>query len=120
MILTRGTRATGAVLCAVLAVTVAGWLVRDVRAVGDPGELWRYWAGYVDARPKVGPATSAIDVAMLVVYVVAAVAAVRSTVAAAALVATGVTTLAVRLPGLWNIGADGMDTDSPTSSGPAP
>ncbi|WP_327244519.1 hypothetical protein [Streptomyces sp. NBC_01320] len=113
MILTRGARVTGAVLCAVLAVTVAGWLVRDVRAVGHPGELWRYWAGYVDARPKLSTGTSPIDVAMLVVYTVAGVAALRSSVAAAALVATGVATVALRLPGVWNIGVDGMDARFP-------
>ncbi|MFF1836214.1 hypothetical protein ACFVXE_18680 [Streptomyces sp. NPDC058231] len=102
MILTRGARVTGAALCAVLAVIVAGWLVRDLGSVGDPAELWRYWAGYAEARPKLMPATSPVDAAMLVVYVVAGVAALRSSVAAAALAAAGVTTLALRVPGLWN------------------
>ncbi|MEU6016087.1 hypothetical protein ABZ826_19125 [Streptomyces sp. NPDC047515] len=109
MILTRGARVTGAVLCALLAVMVAGWLVRDVRAVGDPGQLWRYWAGYREARLLAVPATSADDVVLLLVYVAAAFAALRSAVAATALVATGAVTLAVRLPGLWNIGASRMN-----------
>lgn len=103
MILTRGARVTGAVLCTVLAVVLASWLVRDARAV-ETGQLLRYWAGFQDARPKAMPATSAVDVALLVVYVVAAVAALRSSVAATALVATGVITLAVRLPSTWNLG----------------
>ncbi|MFI5745076.1 hypothetical protein ACIBBE_03960 [Streptomyces sp. NPDC051644] len=109
MILTRGARITGAVLCALLAVIVVGWLVRDVRAVDDSGELWRYWAGYYDARLSVMPATSANDVVLLVVYLVAAFAALRSSVASTVLVATGVVTLAVRLPGLWNIGESRMN-----------
>ncbi|MET9659864.1 hypothetical protein [Streptomyces sp. NPDC006510] len=109
MILTRGARVTGAVLCAVLAVIVAGWLVRDISAADDTGRLWRHWAGYYDARMPLSPATSAYDVVLLVVYAVAAVASLRSSVAGAALVATGVITLAVRLPGLWNIGESRMD-----------
>ncbi|MER7723931.1 hypothetical protein [Streptomyces sp. NPDC096323] len=100
---------TGAALCAVLALIVAGWLVRDIRAV-DADELWRYWAGFQDARPEAVPATSPLDVALLVVYAVATVAALRSSVATTALVATGVITLAVRLPGLWNIGSRRMET----------
>lgn len=108
VILTRGARVTGAALCAVLAVIVASWLVRDVRAV-DAEQLLRYWAGWYEARPKAAPATSPLDVVLLVVYVVAAVAALRSSVAATVLVATGVTTLAVRLPGVWNIGSRRME-----------
>ncbi|MFF2325145.1 MULTISPECIES: hypothetical protein [unclassified Streptomyces] len=110
MILTRGARITGAVLCALLAVMVAGWLVRDFTAVGDPAELVRYWAGYYEVRLSAVPTTSANDVALLVVYLVAAVAALRASVAATALVATGVVTLAVRLPALWGIGESAMST----------
>ncbi|MFD0023496.1 hypothetical protein [Streptomyces sp. NPDC058382] len=112
MILTRGARVTGAVLCAVLAVTVASWLVRDIRAA-DFDQLWRYWAGLYDARPHALPATTATDVALLVVYVAAAVAALRSSVAATVLVATGVITLAVRLPGIWDIGSRAMESSFP-------
>lgn len=108
MILTRGARVTGAVLCGLLAVIVASWLVRDIRAA-EFDQLWRYWAGFHDARPHTLPATTAMDAALLVVYAVAAVAALRSAVAAAVLVATGVVTLAVRLPGLWNIGSRAME-----------
>lgn len=109
MILTRGARVTGAALCGVLAVIVASWLVRDIRAA-DFGQLMRYWAGFQEARPNALPATTAMDAALLVVYVVAAVAALRSAVAATVLVATGVVTLAVRLPGLWNIGSPAMES----------
>ncbi|MGW1410535.1 hypothetical protein [Streptomyces sp. NPDC002403] len=109
MILTRGARGTGAVLCAVLALIVAGWLVRDIRAADDIGALWRYWAGYYDARLPILPATSAYDLVLLVVYLFAFVAALRSSAAAAVLAATGVVTIVLRLPGLWNIGESRMD-----------
>ncbi|MEU8700667.1 hypothetical protein AB0C61_23955 [Streptomyces sp. NPDC048680] len=112
MILTRGARVTGAVLCGVLAVIVASWLVRDIRAAGFD-ELWLYWAGFREARPHALPVTTATDVVLLVVYAVATVAALRSSVAAAVLVATGVVTLAVRLPGLWNIGDRAMESSFP-------
>ncbi|MDQ0794175.1 hypothetical protein [Streptomyces sp. B1I3] len=109
MTLTRGARTTGAVLCAVLGVIAAGWIVRDLRAVGDPPDLLRYWAGYTDALPKALPATSQGDLVLLVVQVLTAFAALRSRVAASALVATGVVTFALRLPGVWTIGASWMD-----------
>ncbi|MFF2726789.1 hypothetical protein ACFVS9_02600 [Streptomyces sp. NPDC058008] len=109
MILTRGARITGAVLCAVLAAVVAAWIVRDVRAVGDPGALLRYWAGYTDGWPKKLPATLQADPVLLAVYVLALSAALRSSVAASTLVATGLVTIALRLPGVWTIGSSWMD-----------
>lgn len=109
MILTRGARITGAVLCAVLGVIVACWIVRDIRAAGDPLDLLRYWAGYTDARPESLPATAQTDIVLLAVYAFATTAALRSSVAASALVATGVVTLALRLPGVWTTGASWMD-----------
>ncbi|MFC8230986.1 hypothetical protein [Streptomyces sp. NPDC057287] len=109
MILTRGARITGAVLSAVLAAMVAGWIVRDVRAAGDPLDLLRYWAGYTDARPEGLPATSQADAVLLVVLTCAFFAALRSSVAASTLVATGVVTFALRLPGVWTIGASWAD-----------
>ncbi|MFC5169372.1 hypothetical protein [Streptomyces mutomycini] len=109
MILTRGARITGAVLCAVLAAVVAGWIVRDLRAVGDPLALLRYWAGYMDGWPRELPATLQSDPVLLVVYVIALIAALRSSVAASALVTTGLVTLLLRLPGVWTIGSSWMD-----------
>jgi len=110
VILTRGARVTGAVLSAVLAVIVACWLVRDVRAASDFGQLWRYWAGFYDARLHAVPATSGTDLMLFVVYVAVAVAALRTTAGAAALVAAGVVTVGVRLPGLWTIGNERMES----------
>ncbi|MEU0150192.1 hypothetical protein ABZ119_30250 [Streptomyces sp. NPDC006288] len=109
MILTRGARVTGAVLCAVLAAVVAGWIVRDLRAVGDAPALLRYWAGYTDGWPKELPATLQADPVLLVVHVLALIAALRSSVAASTLVATGLVTLVLRLPGVWTIGSSWMD-----------
>ncbi|MGW1817156.1 hypothetical protein ACWCQM_26740 [Streptomyces sp. NPDC002125] len=109
MILTRGARITGAVLCAVLVAVTAAWIVRDLRAVGDPAELLRHWAGFVDTRLKVRPATTQADPVLLVVGVLALIAALRSSIAASVLVTTGVVTLVMRLPGVWTIGASWMD-----------
>ncbi|PZT76465.1 MULTISPECIES: hypothetical protein [unclassified Streptomyces] len=109
MILTRGARATGAVLSALLAVIVACWLIRDVRATSF-GQLWRYWAGFNEPGLWVMPATSAMDVVLFVVYVAVAVASLRTAVAAPALVAAGVVTIGVRLPGLWTIGNRRMES----------
>ncbi|MFI2778530.1 hypothetical protein [Streptomyces sp. ALB3] len=109
MILTRGARVTGAVLCAVLAALVAGWIVRDLRAVGDPGALLRYWAGHTGGWPRELPTTLQADPVLLVVHVLALFAALRSPVAASTLVVTGLVTLALRLPGVWTIGSSWMD-----------
>ncbi|MFE7748353.1 hypothetical protein [Streptomyces sp. NPDC057428] len=109
MILTRGARITGAVLLAVLAATVGGWIVRDLRAVGEPLDLLRHWAGYTDARPEGPPATLQADPVLFLVYVLALIASLRSSVAASTLVTTGIVTFALRLPGVWIIGASWMD-----------
>lgn len=109
MIFTRGARITGAVLCAVLAVVAAGWIVRDLRVTNRPVELWWHWVDQSDGSALAPPATSLLDPVLLVVYVVVAVAAVRSAVAASALFATGVLTLAVRVPGLWVLGSSWME-----------
>jgi len=109
VILTRGARITGAVLCAVLAALVTGWIVRDLRAAGDPSALLRYWAGYTDGWPEELPATLQADPVLLVVHVLALFAALRSPVAASTLVVTGLVTLALRLPGIWTIGSTVMD-----------
>lgn len=109
VILTRGARVTGAVLSTLLAVIVAGWLIRDAQAANF-GQVWRVWALFQDARPTATPATSSTDLVLFVVYVAVAVAALRSTAAASALVVAGVVTIAVRLPGLWTIGNRRMES----------
>ncbi|MEK8144769.1 hypothetical protein NKH18_33540 [Streptomyces sp. M10(2022)] len=105
-------------MSAVLALIVAGWIVRDLGAVGEPLDLLRYWAGFVEVRLDVAPATSQGDLVLLVVHVLAAIAALRSPLAASALVATGVVTLVFRLPGLWIIGTSWTQGATRTSSVP--
>ncbi|OCC07963.1 hypothetical protein [Streptomyces sp. PTY087I2] len=103
MTLTRGARITGAVLCAVLALMVAAWIVRDIRAADGPGPVWDYWSGTGSLGGAPRPTTSATSLVLLVAYVAAAVAALRSASAASALVVTGVVTFALRLPSTWII-----------------
>jgi hypothetical protein len=109
--LTRGARITGAVLCAVLALIVCAWIVRDLSTAADPLELWRFWTGSGSGRgPASAPLTTTLeDLVLFAVYVAVAIAALRSPVAAAALVAAGVVTLVVRLPGLWVLTTSRMD-----------
>ncbi|MFG3307358.1 hypothetical protein [Streptomyces wuyuanensis] len=110
MTLTRGSRATGAALCAALAAITAAWIVRDLRVADGPAALWWFWAG--DGRTLLSArrlTTTLHDPLLLVGYAVAGFAAVRSRVAAGALVAAAVVTLAVRLPGLWLLSAHWMD-----------
>ncbi|MFJ4968645.1 hypothetical protein [Streptomyces sp. NPDC088755] len=113
MRLTRGARITGAVLCAVPALIAFGWIVRDLREAGGPVELWQHWAVYADFRTPLRPATSHTTALLLVGYVLAAVAALRSALAAPVLVATGLVTFALRLPATWTIGSwtDGVYAD---------
>ncbi|WP_258044203.1 hypothetical protein [Streptomyces sp. SM11] len=102
MTLTRGARITGAVLCAVLALLITAWLVRDIRAAGGPGPVWHYWAGTADLQDAPRPTTSATSLVLLVAYA-AAVAALRSASAASVLIVTGVVTFGLRLPSTWII-----------------
>lgn len=109
MIFTRGARITGAVLCAVLAVVAAAWIVRDLRVADGPVDLWWSWVDQGSGRAAAPPATSLLDPVLLVVYTVVAVVVARSAVAASALVAAGLLTLAVRLPALWVLGSSWME-----------
>ncbi|WEH39856.1 hypothetical protein [Streptomyces sp. AM 2-1-1] len=109
MTLTRGARITGTVLSAVLALITAGWIVRDLRALEGPGPLWDIWSGVPGRFPGALPATTGTTLVLLLVQAVTAFAVRRSPVAAAALVTTGVTTLLLRLPGLWTTEASWTD-----------
>ncbi|WP_328719601.1 hypothetical protein OHT52_08995 [Streptomyces sp. NBC_00247] len=101
MTLTRGARITGTALSAVLALITAGWIVRDLRVLHGPGPLWDMWSGLPEAFPAGMPTTTGGTLVLLLVQVVTAFVVPRSPVAAAALVATGTTTLLLRLPGVW-------------------
>ncbi|WP_228990503.1 hypothetical protein [Streptomyces sp. DH8] len=81
----------------------AAWLVRDFRVVEGPGMLWGIWSG--TANPWAGPstATTATTLLLLIVHAATAVVALRSALAAPALITTGIVTFAVRLPGVWTL-----------------
>ncbi|MGX6743418.1 hypothetical protein [Streptomyces peucetius] len=102
MTLTRGARITGAALCGVLALITGAWIVRDISAADDLAGFLEQWA--FDPRQSLVMPTqvsSPLDGALVAVYAGTAIAVLRSSVAASALLATAVLTLAVRLPGLW-------------------
>ncbi|MGI5402695.1 hypothetical protein ACQEVG_25250 [Streptomyces sp. CA-135486] len=109
MTLTRRARITGAVLCAALALVLGVWIVRDLTSVDNPLDLLRLWTTGNDRGNAAVPLTTTLDdLVLFLVYVTVGVAALRSPVAAAALVAAGVITLAVRLPRLWVLSSSWM------------
>ncbi|MFE5487040.1 hypothetical protein [Streptomyces sp. NPDC056527] len=110
MTVTRPARLTGAALCGALALVIAVWLLRDLAAFGSPAELVWYWAGESAFLLRRRAATSLVDPLLLIACVATAFAALRSSSAAPALAATGVVTLALRLPGLWATGVDVLVT----------
>ncbi|WP_329282680.1 hypothetical protein [Streptomyces sp. NBC_00691] len=110
MTVTRPARLTGAALCAVLALTTAVWILKDLAALGSPADLAWYWARDHDFLMRGRAVTSLIDPVLLVVSAAAAAAAIRSRHAASALAATGTVTLALRLPGLLEPGSGALAT----------
>lgn len=78
------------------------WIVRDVRATEGSLDLWQY-LGATDYRLTDRPTTAHGNRVLLVTYIVAAVAALRSTAAPVVLIVTGIVTFALRLPGVWTI-----------------
>ncbi|MFG3350047.1 hypothetical protein ACGF1Z_33905 [Streptomyces sp. NPDC048018] len=110
MTVTRTARLAGAALCAALALVIVVWLLRDLAVFGpSTGLLWS-WAGDHRFRTHAGAATSLVDPLLLVAYAATAVTALRSSLAGPALAVTGLTTLALRLPGLWASGVDELVT----------
>lgn len=75
---TRPARLTGAALCAVLALTSAVWILKDLAAIGSPADLAWFWAGDHHFLIRGRSATSLTDAVLLVVAVAAVVAAIRS------------------------------------------
>ncbi|MEV5969261.1 hypothetical protein [Streptomyces sp. NPDC051921] len=110
MTVTRTARLTGAALCAALALVIVVWLLRDLAVLGPSTELLWSWAGDHGFRLHAGVATSLVDPLLLVAYVTTALTALRSSLAGPALAVTGLTTLALRLPGLWASGVEELVT----------
>ncbi|MEU5398532.1 hypothetical protein ABZ348_04445 [Streptomyces sp. NPDC005963] len=106
MTLTRGARATGAALCIALALIEGGWIVRDLSAVRSSLDLWHSWTGRLH---DTSITTTAEAPLLLAAYVTVLGNAVRRRITAGALVAAGLMTLAVRLPGLWVLTTPWMD-----------
>lgn len=106
--LSRGARAFGALLTAVLALISLGWIARDFTEAHEVVDVWWNWAG-LPARAEDGVwVTSFLEPTLVLLYSVAAVTAFRSSSSAAILTCTGLLTVAVRVPGLWNLNADWM------------
>ncbi|KKZ69781.1 hypothetical protein [Streptomyces showdoensis] len=110
MTVTRTARLTGAALCAALALVIVVWLLSDLATFRSPVELLWYWAGDRAFLLRRRAATSLVDPVLLVAYLATAFAALRSSLAGPALAVTGLTTLALRLPGLWAAGVDALVT----------
>ncbi|MEU2722350.1 hypothetical protein [Streptomyces smyrnaeus] len=106
--LARGARAFGALLTAALALISLAWIIRDFTQAREVVDVWWNWAG-LPARAEDGVwVTSFLEPTLLLLYSVAAVTAFRSSSSAAILTCTGLLTVAVRTPGLWNLNADWM------------
>ncbi|MEU3191635.1 hypothetical protein ABZ686_13570 [Streptomyces sp. NPDC006992] len=106
--LSRGARAFGALLTAALALISLGWIARDFARAHEVIDVWWNWAG-LPARAEDGVwVTSFLEPTLVLLYSVAAVTAFRSSSSAAILTCTGLLTVAVRVPGLWNLNADWM------------
>ncbi|UNZ17487.1 hypothetical protein [Streptomyces sp. 891-h] len=106
--LARGARAFGALLTAALALISLAWIIRDFTKAHEVVDVWWNWAG-LPARAEDGVwVTSFLEPTLVLLYSVAAVTAFRSSSSAAILTCTGLLTVAVRTPGLWNLNADWM------------
>lgn len=105
---TRTARLTGAALCAALALVTLVWLLRDLATFGPTTELLWYWAGDHGFRLQPTAATTLVDPLLLAAYAVTALVALRSPLAGPAMAVTGLTTLALRLPGLWASGVEAL------------
>ncbi|MGI5349045.1 hypothetical protein ACQEU8_12745 [Streptomyces sp. CA-250714] len=106
--LARGARAFGSLLTAALALVSLAWIIRDFTKAHEVVDVWWNWAG-LPARAEDGVwVTSFLEPMLLLLYSVAAVTAYRSSSSGAILTWTGLLTVAVRTPGLWNLNADWM------------
>ncbi|MGW7575325.1 hypothetical protein [Streptomyces sp. NPDC054765] len=117
-VLTRGARGIGALLCLLLAVLAAGWIIRDLTMARHATDVWWAWLGE-GRRPREFTvwATSALDpllaLGALAVGVAALRRAVTSSVAAGALLSLAAATALLRVPLVWMLGAgrlQGLDS----------
>lgn len=116
--LTRGARGIGALVCLLLALLTAGWIIRDLTIAQHGADVWWTWLGEA-RRPRefTAWATSALDPLLTLGALAVAIATVRtavlSSVAAGALLSLAAATALLRLPLVWMLGAgwlQGLDS----------
>lgn len=109
-VLTRGARRTGALVCLLLALLGAGWIIRDLTVAQHSADVWWTWLGEA-RRPRqlTAWATSPLDPLLVLGALTATVAALRtavpSPVAAGALLSLAAATVLMRVPLVWTLGA---------------
>ncbi|MFG2829271.1 hypothetical protein ACGFWI_17690 [Streptomyces sp. NPDC048434] len=117
-VLTRGARGIGALVCLLLALLTAGWIIRDLTIAQHGADVGWTWLGEA-RRPRefTAWATSAFDPLLVLGALIVAVVAVRSavtpSVAAGALLSLAAVTVLLRVPLVWILGAgwlQGLDS----------
>ena len=100
-----GARAAGAVLLAALAALDLAWIVRDFEKATAVADAWWMWSGLIFRAQDGIWASSFVEPTLLVLYTVCAVTAAVSSAAGSLFVSTGVLTILLRVPTLWNLNA---------------
>ncbi|WP_070011126.1 hypothetical protein [Streptomyces abyssalis] len=100
-----GARRAGAALLAGLAVLDLAWIVRDFSKATDVTDAWWMWSGLIFRAQDGIWASSFVEPTLLVLYTVCTVTVVVSSAARGILVSTGVLTILLRVPTLWNLNA---------------
>ncbi|MEU5208237.1 hypothetical protein [Streptomyces sp. NPDC020742] len=117
-VLTHGARGLAALLCLLLALLGAAWIVRDLAVAQHAADVARTWFGEA-RRPRefTAWATSPLDPLLVLGALAAAVIALRPTVppavAAGALLSLATATVLLRTPLVWTLGAgwlQGLDS----------
>lgn len=100
-----GARVSGALLLAALAVLDLAWIARDFGKAADVTDAWWMWSGLIFRAQDGIWASSFVEPTLLVLYTVCAVTAAVSSAAGGLMVSTGVLTILLRVPTLWNLNA---------------
>ncbi|MEU9121415.1 hypothetical protein AB0C96_16440 [Streptomyces sp. NPDC048506] len=109
-VLTRGARGLGALICLLLALLGAVWIVRDLALARHGTDVWWAWLGEAP-RPRefTAWATSALDPLLVLGALAAAVTALRTAVTASvatgALLSVATATVLLRTPLVWTLNA---------------
>ncbi|MFH8370959.1 hypothetical protein [Streptomyces sp. NPDC018031] len=109
LILTRGARVFGSLVCAVVGLAAMAWIWRDLARTDaeSVGIVWWNWIGVAQPAPEGAVLGSSLTELTLLILVMAQNPVVwRSSAASGYLAAVGAIVIALRLPGLWSVGAD--------------